>query len=472
MITVGRSWEAGSEYRYGFNGMERDDEIAGNGNEYDFGNRIYNPRIGRWFKVDILSYNYPFASPYIFCLNSPITFIDPDGNEVIGTDGKPVNYEVVMGEDGKFTVKFLTQNIDPNSDAAKILNSLVLQSYGRDALTKMQTSTVKFKVENFHIDSSPSLEEHGRTSFQQISDGTALPKDPVITVYTNDDQFTDRMANLKGLPIEYYISAVASHEILGHTLDENLVAIDLNWGGAYGEDLVKRYNSGKYDEDQGFQNEFAIYFLGVKEYDKIKIDINASIEIVTNAYNAGLLTEEEFTSRLSSLNSTAQDLELKRAQALENQTNWINKLIEGQEKKEGEKKKKKKINVMKKYCFFVISITLFWGCSSQNKIAEAAKNYPQLQDCEKLSINKKNSSHRVKMFSVECYSMSNQFGNVYFGILLPDTNFIFNPSDSTETAKVYNEISKIGYDKFLLELDSVNTQIRNENIRRSGLNRY
>jgi hypothetical protein len=31
-----------SGYRYGFNGMEKDDEVNGSGNSYDFGERLYN----------------------------------------------------------------------------------------------------------------------------------------------------------------------------------------------------------------------------------------------------------------------------------------------------------------------------------------------------------------------------------------------------------------------------------------------
>src|SRR5690606_31099394 len=33
------------DYRYGFNGKEMDNEVLGNGNQYDYGFRIYNPRI-------------------------------------------------------------------------------------------------------------------------------------------------------------------------------------------------------------------------------------------------------------------------------------------------------------------------------------------------------------------------------------------------------------------------------------------
>ena len=34
-------------YRYGFNGMEKDDEVSGSKNYYNFGARMYDSRIGR-----------------------------------------------------------------------------------------------------------------------------------------------------------------------------------------------------------------------------------------------------------------------------------------------------------------------------------------------------------------------------------------------------------------------------------------
>jgi RHS repeat-associated protein len=69
-------------YRYGFNGKEKDDEWKGTGNSYDFGARIYDPRIARWLSTDPLDDKYPSVSPYNFALNNPITFIDPDGRDV------------------------------------------------------------------------------------------------------------------------------------------------------------------------------------------------------------------------------------------------------------------------------------------------------------------------------------------------------------------------------------------------------
>jgi len=69
-------------YRYGFNGKEKDAEgMGGGGSTYDYGFRIYNPRIAKFLSVDPLSSKYPFYTPYQFAGNNPIAFIDIDGLE-------------------------------------------------------------------------------------------------------------------------------------------------------------------------------------------------------------------------------------------------------------------------------------------------------------------------------------------------------------------------------------------------------
>lgn len=101
----GRS-ESSGEYRYGFNGKEKDDKgewggeyLTGatccdsEGNTitnyillksqtyYDYGFRIYNPGIGKFLSVDPLTRNFPYYTPYQFSGNMPIRFIDLDGLE-------------------------------------------------------------------------------------------------------------------------------------------------------------------------------------------------------------------------------------------------------------------------------------------------------------------------------------------------------------------------------------------------------
>ena len=74
----------GGGYRYGFNGKEKDDDIYGDGNAYNFGDRIQDPRIGRWLSIDPLFNKFPNHSPYSFGINNPITIIDFDGRDIIG----------------------------------------------------------------------------------------------------------------------------------------------------------------------------------------------------------------------------------------------------------------------------------------------------------------------------------------------------------------------------------------------------
>ncbi|MEO9257540.1 MAG: RHS repeat-associated core domain-containing protein, partial [Crocinitomicaceae bacterium] len=60
------------DYRYGFNGMEKDDEVKGTGNSYTTEFRQYAPRIGRWLSLDPLFDHFPWQSPYVAFDNNPI----------------------------------------------------------------------------------------------------------------------------------------------------------------------------------------------------------------------------------------------------------------------------------------------------------------------------------------------------------------------------------------------------------------
>ncbi len=68
-------------YRYGFNGVEKDDEIKGSGNSLTFTFRIYDPRLGRFLSVDPLAQYYPYSTPYAFAENDVIRAVDLEGLE-------------------------------------------------------------------------------------------------------------------------------------------------------------------------------------------------------------------------------------------------------------------------------------------------------------------------------------------------------------------------------------------------------
>ena len=76
-----RTFTSSGYYRYGFNGKENDNEVKGTGNQQDYGQRIYDPRVGRFLSVDPIAGSYPWYTPYSFAGNKPIWAIDLDGEE-------------------------------------------------------------------------------------------------------------------------------------------------------------------------------------------------------------------------------------------------------------------------------------------------------------------------------------------------------------------------------------------------------
>ncbi len=78
--------EEDDDYRFGFNGMEEDSEISGDGNSYDFGARMYSPRIGKWFSLDP-AYQSDIT-PYHFTRNNPINYFDINGEIQVKPNGE------------------------------------------------------------------------------------------------------------------------------------------------------------------------------------------------------------------------------------------------------------------------------------------------------------------------------------------------------------------------------------------------
>jgi RHS repeat-associated protein len=71
---------------YLFNGKELQHNEFGSGNGLeleDYGARLYDPQIGRWTQVDQHALSYSNNSPYVFCNDNPLIFVDKDGHDAI-----------------------------------------------------------------------------------------------------------------------------------------------------------------------------------------------------------------------------------------------------------------------------------------------------------------------------------------------------------------------------------------------------
>lgn len=122
-----RSYSATTGYRYGFNGKEQDPEVSGQGNQYDYGFRIYNPRLGRFLSVDPIERNYPWYSPFHFAGNNPIHNIDLDGLEECSYGQRLENQWIPQLASGKITQEQYERNLRASAigGAAGVAGGLV-----------------------------------------------------------------------------------------------------------------------------------------------------------------------------------------------------------------------------------------------------------------------------------------------------------------------------------------------------------
>ena len=97
-----------------FNAKELDDETG----NYYYGARYYNPKWSTWLSVDPLAEKYPNISPYAYCLNNPIRFVDLDGLEPTPYEASllaadiynPGSVELVGGWQQSFIYQYNTSN--------------------------------------------------------------------------------------------------------------------------------------------------------------------------------------------------------------------------------------------------------------------------------------------------------------------------------------------------------------------------
>ncbi|MFT3793287.1 RHS repeat domain-containing protein [Flavobacterium sp.] len=74
---------ATSSYKYKFNGVEWQDDLALN--LFDMDMRDYDPAIGRWLGIDPVTHHS--MSPYNGMDNNPVSFADPSGSDSVRSDG-------------------------------------------------------------------------------------------------------------------------------------------------------------------------------------------------------------------------------------------------------------------------------------------------------------------------------------------------------------------------------------------------
>ncbi|WP_318546278.1 M91 family zinc metallopeptidase [Flavobacterium columnare] len=141
------------DYRYGYQGSEKNDQIKGEGNDYTTHYRHLDPRVGRWMSRDPKS--TAFESPYASMKNSPMLF-----NDKVGDTVKITHNRGFLGLGKKEQLTYVNGNLF-NSDGSRYngrvngylgkvmesLGSINSVAPGANMLREMETSNFVFNIQ-------------------------------------------------------------------------------------------------------------------------------------------------------------------------------------------------------------------------------------------------------------------------------------------------------------------------------------
>jgi RHS repeat-associated protein len=227
------------EYRYGFQGQEKDSEIKGEGLSVNYKYRMHDPRLGRFFTVDPLYRDFPWNSTYAFSENKVIHKIELEGLESTEHEANVALGEIVywmMYKDfgnasniAKSDKKELLGNkwfraIETNTEAVSALKKAQIRQFYFERLSKGKAERFKrlFKplVENLKYDDILAIRE---ASIDAYNEEVLMIGKTFVHAYASGSGYY----GLSGLPIPasrtFNLPKVVSGTYKGFTAAEGTV---------------------------------------------------------------------------------------------------------------------------------------------------------------------------------------------------------------------------------------------------------
>ncbi len=199
-----------SSSRYGFNGMEKDDEVKGGGNSYTSTFRELDSRLGgRWWSPDPVF--KPWESPYAWNTNNPISIIDPNGSDGKGTKDKnkgtaTLKANIIFQNDGTVSDEDFNKYVDNfMKNVSDVYSGQTFQEGGRTYTLNLDE--VKYSVANpeaelelgkydnlltvgskgiSHIDG-----KRGNSGFLNVNDGGNTAAHEFAHIFGLSDRYTE-----------------------------------------------------------------------------------------------------------------------------------------------------------------------------------------------------------------------------------------------------------------------------------------
>ena len=207
----------GTTIRDSYTGKE--DQSLDFGTGYiDFGARQYNPSLRRWMTPDPLSEKYYGISPYAFCNNNPVRYVDVDGKRWVNSQGQIVC-------DAKGPTTYATK------EQTELIGAMLSIMTGQEQLKKIVEAPFDVQVYVDHIKEPKNLYGETTNTYRIYHASNKYEvANSMITIYKKE---AEKRAISEGISVDQAMAVNFGHEI-EHTTKEN---IELSLSGANKDDV-------------------------------------------------------------------------------------------------------------------------------------------------------------------------------------------------------------------------------------------
>ena len=250
-------------YKYGGKELDRTSGL----DAYDFGARMYFADRMQWGQMDPLCEKYYDVSPYAYCANNPIRYIDPNGREIwvyyYDEEGQQQSFQYTVGmqcDVDNSEVQTIVSNLNTmhsNESGGQVIDAIIgsitkfgfmqadTHSEGGEGFLDPQTNivslndvsnTLSFAEETFHIFQSVN-NQGGTTAVNEVEAKLFSAKmNYEIEAWSENASYQD---NLSGLPDSPYATSMTNLFYLGYNDKDYKTAVNNFFSGSLGGDIYK-----------------------------------------------------------------------------------------------------------------------------------------------------------------------------------------------------------------------------------------
>ena len=214
-----KSGYAENDNRFLFSGKEQQNML--DVNTYDFGARMYDAAIARWTCVDPMGEEYTNFSPYNYCVNNPMAFVDPNGEDVTIT---------IVGNTITISANIIIFGRNATEELAKAYKDKIMSIWGElKEFTYLFDYDIVWDI-NVSVGTGNERDFDGKNNYIEIDSKELLdPLGPNGRSHINKDMHTGNFLSLTDESTPYKKINVAAHE-LGHLMGlRDRYHVDKDW---------------------------------------------------------------------------------------------------------------------------------------------------------------------------------------------------------------------------------------------------